>query len=104
MPGHVFKHLLVRHVPKHVLGHILEHVLWHLPVRHVLEDVPEHMPRHVPTKHLLEHVPGHVLKHMPQNRAPQPTLRIFGFKFVISKTRINTKKLGGVQTTPKKVF
>ena len=26
VPGRVFKHLLVRNVPKHMLGHMLEHV------------------------------------------------------------------------------
>ena len=32
---HVPGHVLVRHVPEHVLGHMLEHILRHVPTRHV---------------------------------------------------------------------
>ena len=66
--GHVLKlvprHVLGRHVPKHVLehmpGHVLRLVRKHVPDRHVpeyvLKHVPKHVLRHMLDKHVLEHV------------------------------------------------
>ena len=57
--GHVLKL-----VPRHVLGrHVPKHVLKHMP-GHVLRQVRKHVPDRQVPEYVLKHVPKHVLNQM----------------------------------------
>ena len=72
----LLKHVLLRHMPQHVLVHMLDHILRHTSGRHVLEHLTGHVRGHAP-KHVLKHVPAkhvsdHVLEHVPKNKLLEP--------------------------------